>query len=106
MPGLYIHIPFCKQACTYCDFHFSTSSTFRPELVDAIARELAFRAPQWKAQTMNTIYFGGGTPSRLAHDELDIILNSVQKHYRINPNAEFTFEANPEDLNESYLKHP
>lgn len=105
MPGLYIHIPFCKQACTYCDFHFSTSSTFRPELVEAIARELAFRSQQWQSQSMNTIYFGGGTPSQLAPKELDIILNSVHKHYKINPNAEFTFEANPEDLHEPYLKH-
>lgn len=104
MPGLYIHIPFCRQACTYCDFHFSTSSLYRPQLVSAIVKELAFRADEWQDEPMNTVYFGGGTPSQLSPKELEEILNAVNKKYRLANGAEFTFEANPEDLTEEYLK--
>lgn len=104
MSGLYIHIPFCRQACTYCDFHFSTSSHYRPQLVSAIAKELSFRASEWQDEPMNTVYFGGGTPSQLSTKELEEILNAVNKNYRMANGAEFTFEANPEDLNEEYLK--
>ncbi len=104
MPGLYIHIPFCRQACTYCDFHFSTSSLYRPQLVSAIAKELDHRASEWQDEPMNTVYFGGGTPSQLSSQELEEILNAVNKNYRLTNGAEFTFEANPEDLTEEYLK--
>jgi oxygen-independent coproporphyrinogen-3 oxidase len=104
MPGLYIHIPFCRQACTYCDFHFSTSSHYRADLVKSIIQELEFRADQWQEGPMKTIYFGGGTPSQLLPNELDEILNTVYRNFKINSGAEITFEANPEDLKDDYLK--
>jgi oxygen-independent coproporphyrinogen III oxidase len=105
MPGLYIHIPFCRQACTYCDFHFSTSSHYRPDLVKSILRELEFRADQWQEEPMKTVYFGGGTPSQLLPSELDEIINAVHRNFKINSSAEITFEANPEDLKVDYVKH-
>jgi oxygen-independent coproporphyrinogen-3 oxidase len=105
MPGLYIHIPFCRQACTYCDFHFSTSSHYRADVVKSIIREIEFRADQWQEEPMKTVYFGGGTPSQLLPNELDEIFNAVHRNFKINSGAEITFEANPEDLKVDYIKH-
>ncbi|WP_339754297.1 radical SAM family heme chaperone HemW [uncultured Winogradskyella sp.] len=98
MSGIYIHIPFCKQACHYCDFHFSTSLKKKDELVNALKRELELRKDEFKDTTVETIYFGGGTPSLLTNDELQFIIDAVYKNYKVSENPEITLEANPDDL--------
>jgi putative oxygen-independent coproporphyrinogen III oxidase len=96
--GLYLHIPFCKQACHYCDFHFSTSLRLKGDLVAAMLRELELRAPIWAAAPFDTVYFGGGTPSLLDAKELEQLLDAVHKLYGVVTGAEITLEANPDDL--------
>lgn len=98
MAGIYIHIPFCKQACHYCDFHFSTSLKKKDELIEALAKELELRKDEFKDVTVETIYFGGGTPSLLTNDELQLLMDSVYKNYQVSENPEITLEANPDDL--------
>jgi len=98
MSGIYIHIPFCKQACHYCDFHFSTSLKKKKELVDALVKELFLRKDEFRNQTVETIYFGGGTPSLLKIDELQLLIDSVYENYKVAENPEITLEANPDDL--------
>ena len=98
MSGIYIHIPFCKQACHYCDFHFSTSLKKKDELVNALAKELELRKDEFKNQIIENIYFGGGTPSLLSIDELQFLIDAVYKHYEVSENPEITIEANPDDL--------
>jgi len=101
--GIYIHIPFCKQRCTYCDFHFSTNfERYRNELIAAIVREIKLRKIEVRSE-IQTIYFGGGTPSLLRKNELSEILTAVRANYVIAENVEITLEANPEDINESNL---
>src|SRR5690554_834016 len=95
--ALYIHIPFCKQACHYCNYHFSTSLKKKGELVQAICGELRMRKDELNV-TVETIYFGGGTPSLLSSDELRQILETVYSNYTISKNPEITLEANPDDL--------
>ena len=98
MAGIYLHIPFCKQKCHYCGFHFSTTyEKYRGRMIDAMIKELQFHAPQF-TETINTIYFGGGTPSLLTEIEMDQLLNAIQKHYFIPPTVEITLEANPDDF--------
>jgi oxygen-independent coproporphyrinogen-3 oxidase len=99
MSGIYIHIPFCKQACHYCDFHFSTSLKKKVEMLDAIRQELILRRSESKIETIETIYFGGGTPSLLLQKEIDFILETVFQNYKVAKNPEITLEANPDDLN-------
>jgi oxygen-independent coproporphyrinogen-3 oxidase len=96
--GIYIHIPFCKQACHYCDFHFSTSLKKKKELIDALAKEIELRKDEFKNKTVETIYFGGGTPSLLTIDELRLLIDEVCKNYNVAENPEITLEANPDDL--------
>lgn len=99
MAGLYLHIPFCKQACHYCDFHFSTSLGLKSSLVDALVRELELRRAYLPAATtLETIYFGGGTPSLLTAEELAQIFAAIHRHFAVSPQAEITLEANPDDL--------
>lgn len=98
MAGIYIHIPFCKQACHYCDFHFSTSLKKKDELVFALVRELELRKDEFKNQMVETIYFGGGTPSLLTNEELQLLISEVHKNYQVSDNPEITLEANPDDL--------
>ncbi|WP_264526090.1 radical SAM family heme chaperone HemW [Flavobacterium sp. N502536] len=105
MSGIYIHIPFCKQACHYCDFHFSTSMKKKDEMVLALAKEIVMRKDEFKlldsAQNDNqieTIYFGGGTPSVLNNDEINFLIDTVYKNYKVAENPEITLEANPDDL--------
>ena len=103
MAGLYLHIPFCKQACYYCDFHFSTDDRHMPELCEAMVRELMIQKDYLK-DPVNTLYFGGGTPSLLKREEIDTLFNTIQTHYMITPDAEVTLEANPDDLSKEKLK--
>ena len=98
MSGIYIHIPFCKQACHYCDFHFSTSLKKKDALVLALVKELELRKDEFKNQIIETIYFGGGTPSLLTNDQLSLLIDSVYKNYKVSKNPEITLEANPDDL--------
>jgi oxygen-independent coproporphyrinogen III oxidase len=98
MAGIYIHIPFCKQACHYCDFHFSINTRNKNALVKAIGIELALQKSYLNGEEINTIYFGGGTPSLLTFEELSSILNIIYSNYAIVPGAEITLEANPDDL--------
>jgi oxygen-independent coproporphyrinogen-3 oxidase len=100
MAGIYIHIPFCKQACQYCDFHFSTSLKKRDAMVAAICKELLLRK-QELTQTIETIYFGGGTPSLLTPQEIDLILETVYTHFTVSDTPEITLEANPDDLTDA-----
>jgi oxygen-independent coproporphyrinogen-3 oxidase len=103
MQGLYFHIPFCKQACLYCDFHFSTLLKNKPQLVNAICTELSLRKEYLQPNIYNTIYFGGGTPSLLTKDELTQIFDEIGKNFRMKENAEITIECNPDDLTEEKL---
>jgi oxygen-independent coproporphyrinogen-3 oxidase len=96
--GIYIHIPFCKQACHYCDFHFSTSLKKKSELVNALVKELKLRKDEFKKTNVETIYFGGGTPSLLTIDELRLLIDEVYKNYKVIDDPEITLEANPDDL--------
>jgi oxygen-independent coproporphyrinogen-3 oxidase len=104
MAGIYIHIPFCKQACHYCDFHFSTSLGKKNEMITAIQKELVLRKSELATTTIETIYFGGGTPSMLSFEEIEAILETIYKNYTITENPEITLEANPDDLTETKIK--
>jgi len=103
MAGIYIHIPFCKQACYYCDFHFSTNQAQREELINLISSELVLQKDYLQGERIETIYFGGGTPSLLSRKELDLIVNSIYKHYSVTPLPEITLEANPDDLSKEKI---
>ena len=98
MSGIYIHIPFCKQACHYCDFHFSTVMGKKKAMVLALCEELRLRKDEFEKETIETIYFGGGTPSVLDLKEIKKILAAVYENYRVTDNPEITLEANPDDL--------
>ncbi|WP_353159807.1 radical SAM family heme chaperone HemW [Myroides odoratus] len=98
MAGIYIHIPFCKQACHYCDFHFSTSLKKKEEMLAAIQRELFLRKDELAGEHIETIYFGGGTPSILAVDEINTLIDTVYQQYTVVEQPEITLEANPDDL--------
>jgi oxygen-independent coproporphyrinogen-3 oxidase len=102
MAGIYFHIPFCRQACHYCDFHFSTQTKSMDEMVKALLRETQARAEYLEGETVETIYFGGGTPSLLPTDDINRILDAVYTYYPVSKDAEITLEANPDDL--TYLK--
>ncbi|WP_276498502.1 radical SAM family heme chaperone HemW [Pontibacter litorisediminis] len=104
MSGIYLHIPFCKQACHYCDFHFSTSMGHKAATIAAIARELELRQDYLQGQTVRTIYFGGGTPSLLTQQELELLLQTIKKLFIVSEDAEITLEANPDDLKPEKLR--
>ncbi len=97
MSGIYLHIPFCKQACHYCDFHFSTSLRKKDEIINSIATELVLRKNELSLP-IETIYFGGGTPSVLSPKELNYLLKTVRENYNLIESPEITLEANPDDL--------
>ncbi|QDH78025.1 radical SAM family heme chaperone HemW [Echinicola soli] len=104
MAGIYIHIPFCRQACHYCDFHFSTSIALKAKMVSMICKELVFQKNYFgKNTSIKTIYFGGGTPSLLSSSELSAILDTISLHYRLDL-EEMTIETNPDDLSHEKLK--
>jgi oxygen-independent coproporphyrinogen-3 oxidase len=98
MAGIYIHIPFCKKACHYCDFHFSTSLTYRVEMLDAILKEIVLQKNYLINQTIETIYFGGGTPSLFSGSDLSRIIGAINENFEVSETAEITLEANPDDL--------
>jgi len=98
MSGIYLHIPFCKQACFYCDFHFSTSLKKKDDLISCLIKELEIRKEELQNETIETIYFGGGTPSLLSVDEIQSIIDAINANYKVVENPEITLEANPDDL--------
>ncbi|RRJ93805.1 radical SAM family heme chaperone HemW [Flavobacterium macacae] len=102
MSGIYIHIPFCKQACHYCDFHFSTSMKKKEEMVLALAKEMQMRKSE-NSEVVETIYFGGGTPSVLTNEELNFLIEEVYRNFNVAKNPEITLEANPDDLSEERI---
>src|SRR5690606_35724711 len=106
MAGIYFHIPFCKQACHYCDFHFSTSLKYRDDMVAILSREVALQSGYFAGPdaSIETIYFGGGTPSLLGASDIDRLISAVADHFAIRPDAEVTIEANPDDLDNMYVQ--
>ncbi len=104
MAGLYIHIPFCKHACYYCDFHFSTNLALQSEVSKAIAHEIDLQKEYLHNEGLDTIYFGGGTPSLLHAQELKLIFSSIRKNFHVSPEAEITVEANPDDITPEKIK--
>jgi len=104
LPGIYIHIPFCKKACHYCDFHFSTSLKLKDDLIKSILLEIERNVSYLNSESVETIYFGGGSPSILKAAELDSILDKLFKEFNIESDAEITLEANPDDLSSDKLK--
>ncbi|MCU4187636.1 radical SAM family heme chaperone HemW [Flavobacterium sp. HXWNR29] len=109
MSGIYIHIPFCKQACHYCDFHFSTNLKKKDEMVLALAKEIEMRSKSITHHTspiteqIETIYFGGGTPSILQIEDLRFLIDEVYRNFKVVENPEITVEANPDDLTETRI---
>jgi oxygen-independent coproporphyrinogen-3 oxidase len=103
MAGIYIHIPFCKQACHYCDFHFSTSMKKKDEMILALANEIKMRKNEFENEIVETIYFGGGTPSILQIADLRFLIETVYDNYSVFENPEITLEANPDDLTEDRI---
>ena len=106
MAGIYIHIPFCSKRCNYCDFHFSTSLKLKSEIIESIQKEITLKKDFFGAQNseIQTIYFGGGTPSILFPEELEAIINTLKLNFEINKNIEITLEANPENIDEFNLE--
>ncbi len=103
MAGIYIHVPFCAKRCAYCDFYSQTSHTYQDAYVESVVRELGERAGYVQGESIETIYFGGGTPSQLKADALGWIFSAIEQHFDVSKCAEVTLEANPDDLTEAYL---
>lgn len=103
MAGIYVHVPFCRRACHYCDFHFTTNLKNSDLLVDAILKEIELRKSYVQGEKIETIYFGGGTPSLLATTEIERILNRIYGTQSVADEIELTLEANPEDLSKEKL---
>lgn len=104
MAALYVHIPFCRQACHYCDFHFSTTLHRVPEMVEGLINELRLRRDEI-SEPIKTVYFGGGTPSMLTTEQLDRVFSAIEEHYTLADSVEWTLEANPDDLSSARLTH-
>jgi oxygen-independent coproporphyrinogen-3 oxidase len=98
MAGIYLHIPFCKQACHYCDFHFSTSLQYKDEMLQALIKEIQLQKNYLNGETIETIYFGGGTPSVLEPGEINLLIDTITRLHTVASDAEITLEANPDDL--------
>ena len=98
MAGIYLHIPFCKQACHYCDFHFTTSLKYKDELLQAMHSELDLQQSYLGKQNIETIYFGGGTPSLIGATEIQKLIDKIMQIHTVKADAEITLEANPDDL--------
>ena len=101
---IYLHIPFCKQKCSYCNFHFSTSFSLKDEMLSAIKKEIQLRHNELENKTLKSLYFGGGTPSVLSGDEIKSLIDEIQKYFSFDENIEITLESNPDDLNKNFLE--
>ncbi len=102
--GIYLHIPFCRQACVYCNFHFSTSLKYKEEVLQAMLKEIEMQREYLQGATIETIYFGGGTPSLLSADDINRLFDAIFKYYPVAHLKECTLEANPDDLSQAYLR--
>ena len=103
MAGIYLHIPFCKRRCIYCDFYSTTQNEKKSSYINALYRELEERKNYLEGEKIETIYLGGGTPSQLEYKDFELIFQTLGRLYDIQPNAEITIEANPDDLTSSYV---
>ena len=103
MAGIYVHIPFCKQACHYCNFHFSTSMKLKNGFLQALLKEIVLQKNFLMDEPVETIYFGGGTPSLLPAEEISMIIEAINRSFRLAGNLEITLEANPDDITASVL---
>jgi len=103
MSGIYIHVPYCKQKCEYCDFYSVVTNEAKQEFSDLLIRELSLRKCYLPSNRIETIYFGGGTPSLLCASQVEEVLNAIAAQFELVQNAEITFEANPDDLDAEYL---
>ena len=104
MAGLYLHIPFCKKSCHYCNFHFSTSDKNKEEIIASLCKEIGLRAKDLNGAVLESIYFGGGTPSLLSKGDLDLIFHTIEQNFQLISTAEITLEANPDDLSLQKIK--
>jgi oxygen-independent coproporphyrinogen-3 oxidase len=104
MAGIYLHIPFCRQACHYCNFHFSTSLARKNDFISALLKEIVTRKDYLEGEAVETVYFGGGTPSLLTAEEIKSILDGLRSVFSIVPEAEITLEANPDDITTTRLR--
>ncbi len=104
MAGIYLHIPFCKQACTYCNFHFTTSLRYKDDLIRALAKEIEAEKEYFGGEPIDTIYFGGGTPSLLEIPDFEFLISNLGNQFPVAPDAEITLEANPDDINVEKLQ--
>ncbi|MBC8042609.1 MAG: radical SAM family heme chaperone HemW, partial [Rhizobacter sp.] len=104
MAGLYFHIPFCRRRCHYCDFYFVTHTALTGKFLDAVETEMSVRKPLLAGERIETIYFGGGTPSMLTGKEIARLIEAAHQHFSVSPSAEITLEANPEDLTAGTLQ--
>lgn len=105
MAGIYIHVPFCKTRCIYCDFYTGTDKTLQTRYLEALCQEIQLRKTYIDSEPIKTIYFGGGTPSQLAKLDFEKIFNKIYQNFEVFSDAEITLEANPDDLNDEYLKN-
>ena len=104
MAGIYLHIPFCKQACNYCNFHFTTSLRFKDDLVAALVKEISLQKNYLVNPAIDTIYFGGGTPSLLSVDNCRLLIESIRQTFSVSTDTEITLEANPDDITAEKLQ--
>ena len=104
MAGIYIHIPFCKTRCAYCDFYSTTHEELKQQYVDAVCKELVQRKDYLKGETIDTIYIGGGTPSQLDINQLNALFATIETHFPLNKYPEITIEVNPDDVSDSYAE--
>src|ERR1700744_4686929 len=104
MAGIYLHIPFCRQACHYCNFHFSTSLTRKNDFISALLKEIEVRKDYLEGEAVETVYFGGGTPSLLDIPEIDRLLETLRAGFSVAPGAEITLGANPDDIPPARLR--
>ena len=104
MAGLYIHVPFCAKRCLYCDFYSNTDMSYKVPYLEALLEELSLRRPYLEGEPVETIYFGGGTPSQLSAEDFERIFETIYRLYAVSPEAEITVEANPDDVDETFAR--
>ena len=104
MAGLYIHVPFCAKRCLYCDFYSNTDMSYKAPYLEALLEELALRRPYLEGEPVETIYFGGGTPSQLSSGDFERIFEAIYRLYTVSPDAEITVEANPDDVDDTFVR--
>lgn len=103
MAGIYLHIPFCKRRCLYCDFYSTTRDEMKHRYTAALCKELELRKSYIDGEPIETIYWGGGTPSQLSREDFEQVFETIHHIYKVSPDAEITIEANPDDLNDEYV---